>query len=162
MGDADLDAAQGAADAFAGWSGESFGSRLAARMLSWANRAQPRIEALEAKAPSTFQIGYSLPIAGTLTTASKPVPIFIPEPAPQTVTVLQVRCRIQGAANAAAVVQLTRNGSGVGPLMSASILAMTATVTQTLSDGDELGANIISVQNSPQNLSFTVFMKVTT
>lgn len=158
MGDPDLDAAQGSADEFAGWSGESFGSRLAARMLSWAKRTQPRIEALEA---ATFQIGYSLPIAGTLTTASKPVPIFIPEPAPQTVTVLRVRCRIQGAANAAAVVQLTRNGSGVGPLMPASILATTATVTQALSDSDELGVNIISVQNSPQNLSFTVFMQVT-
>lgn len=110
---------------------------------------------------SSFQSGQSLPIPGTVSTTTKPPPIFIPLPASQTATIVGVRHKVGGGASASAVVQLTRNGSAFGPQLAVTLLATTTTVSQVLVNNDELGLNVIGVSGTPSNLSVTVIVAQT-
>lgn len=88
------------------------------------------------------------------------VPFFVPVPAGQTVTLVKARHRINSGTSV--VVSLKKNGSYISDWQNITVTTTSTTTDQTdvsFSDGDLLQLVVESVSGSPQNLTFTVYLK---
>ena len=97
---------------------------------------------------------------GGVLTAGMILPvIFVPKRANQSVTIVGARAMIQSGTSVG--VQLTRNGTAVGGVMTVTTTPSLVSFTQALSDGDRLGLVTSAPVGSPSDMSYTVLLEHT-
>jgi len=106
-----------------------------------------------------YQIGQTWGIGGALS-ASMIIPqIFVPKRSNQSVTVVGARAMILSGTSIG--IQLQRNGTNLGSVMTVTTTASLQTLSQTLTDGDRLGLVTSAPSGSPSDLSYTVLLEHT-
>jgi hypothetical protein len=104
-----------------------------------------------------FRTGHSWAVAGVLTAGQSVPPIFIPKVAAQTATLVSVRAML--ASGTSIGVQVQRNGSNLGSLITVTPTAASTTFSQAFADLDRLGIVLSAPVASPSDLSFTAIFE---
>jgi hypothetical protein len=105
----------------------------------------------------TFRTSHTWAIPGALTAGQSVPPIFVPEVAGQTTTIVSARSKIGGGTNVG--VQLQLNGANVGSVVTVTPTAASATYSQAIADLDQVGVVLSAPNGSPVDLSFTVILE---
>lgn len=106
-----------------------------------------------------YQIGQTWGVGGVLTAGMIIPVIFAPKRSNQSVTIVGARAMIQSGTSVG--VQLTRNGTAVGGVMTVTTTPSLVSFTQALSDGDRLGLVTSAPVGSPSDMSYTVLLEHT-
>ena len=105
----------------------------------------------------TFRTGHTWAIPGALTAGQAVPPIFVPEASGQTSTLVGVRAKL--ASGTSVGVQLQRNGSNLGSVITVTPTAASTAFSQAITDLDQLGVVLSAPVGTPTDLSFTVILE---
>ena len=106
-----------------------------------------------------YQIGQTWGVGGALTASMILPSIFVPKRSNQSITIVGARAVINSGTSIG--IQLQRNGTNVGSVMTVTTTASLATLSQALADGDRLSLVTSSPSGSPSDLSYTVLLEHT-
>jgi hypothetical protein len=106
-----------------------------------------------------YQIGQTWGVGGILTAGMILPQIFIPIRGNQSVRIAGLRALINTGTNVG--IQLTRNGSVIGSVLTVSTTPGYQALTQALVDGDRIGLVISAPVSNPSDLSATVILEHT-
>ena len=106
-----------------------------------------------------YQIGQTWGVGGLLAAGMIIPVIFTPKRTNQSITVVGARAMIQSGTSVG--VQLQRNGTNVGSVLTVTPTPGSGSFSQTISDGDRLGLVISAPVGSPSDLSYTVYLEHT-
>jgi hypothetical protein len=104
-----------------------------------------------------FRTGHSWAVAGVLTAGQSVPPIFVPKVAAQTATLVSVRAML--ASGTSIGVQVQRNGSNLGSLITVTSTAASTAFSQAFADLDTLKIVLSAPVASPSDLSFTAIFE---
>ena len=108
-------------------------------------------------AVNPYQIGQTWGIGGFLTAGIYSPVIFIPKRSNQSITVVGARAMTNTGTSIG--VQLLRNGSSLGTVMTVSPTPASIALSQALADGDRLGIVTSAPVGNVADLSYTVFLE---
>lgn len=111
---------------------------------------------IDPTATKTLRIGHTWAVAGTLQAATLPA-IFVPEAGSQGATLVGLRTVIGSGTSAG--VQVTRNGSNLGSVVTVTTTPATTTYSQAITDGDRLAIVLSALTGSPADLSVTAIVE---
>lgn len=104
-----------------------------------------------------FRTGHSWAVAGVLTAGQSVPAIFVPKVAAQTATLVSVRAML--ASGTSIGVQVQRNGSNLGSLITVTPTAGSTAFSQAFADLDTLKIVLSAPVASPTDLSFTAIFE---
>jgi len=122
----------------------------------WQDVAQQGVPGLTGTV-NPYQIGQTWGVGGILTAAMIIPVIFVPKRANQSVTIVGARAMILSGTSVG--VQLQRNGTNVGGVITVTSTPSLVSFTQALADGDRLGLVISAPVASPSDMSYTVLLE---
>jgi len=105
-----------------------------------------------------FRLGHTWGLVGNVSTLTTLPALFVPL-ATQTATLVGVRAKLGSGTSVG--VQVKRNGSNVGGVITVTTTAATTALSQALAADDELTIVLSAPVGAPTNLGVTLFVQHT-
>jgi collagen type VII alpha len=126
---------------------------------AWTSRGNIKGPAGAAGVTRPFRLGHTWGLVGDLTLLTVLPSLFVPMNGTQAATLVGLRAKI--ASGTSVGVQVKRNGSNVGSVITVTSTVATTTLSATLAANDELSLTLSSPVGTPTTLSATLIMEHT-
>ena len=112
-----------------------------------------------APATKTFRIGHTWAISGVVASGQVVPCFFVPLAAGQSATLVGIRAELKSGTSID--VQLQRNGSNIGGVVTVTTAAATTAYSQAVADGDDFALVLSGATGNPSDLSVTAIFEHT-